>query len=119
MDTVDVLDNNGNDVDVDIDDDVDDGDNQPCDPDIACRMTLKRNILLILLLLLLLLLILLPIFVLYFLTNDAVRIVLATSTKVNKLCKQSRYDRFVVQYAFDYIYALHGIPYTRHVTKDF
>ena len=86
-----MLDNNGNDVDVDIDDDDDDGDNQPCDPDIACRMTLKRNILLILLLFLLLLL--LPIFVLYFLTNDAVRIVLATSTKVNKLCKQSRYGR--------------------------
>ena len=66
-----MLDNNGNDVDID----DDDGDNQLCDPDIACRMTLKRNILLILLLLLLLLL-LLPIFVLYFLTNDAVRIVL-------------------------------------------
>ena len=72
MDTVDVLDNNGN----DIDEDDDDVDNQPCDPDIACRMTLKRNILLILLLLLLLLL--LPIFVLYFLTNDTLRIVLAT-----------------------------------------
>ena len=62
-----MLDNNGN----DIDEDDDDVDNQPCDPDIACRMTLKRNILLILLLLLLL-----PIVVLSFSTNDTVRIVL-------------------------------------------
>ena len=79
MDTVDVPDNVGNDVDVGIDDDDDDGDNQPCDPDIACRMTLKRNIVLIFLQLLLLLL---PILSLLFGTDCA------TSTKVNKLRRE-------------------------------